>query len=280
MKVETFEPKSEILKKYIKSFYFLTHSENEEKVNYFVFPNTINVLSVYKNVFVNRIENRVVFEGNKNHSFASILYVKFDSPLFVTYSGNIDCISIMFKPLGINAFLDKNLADYVIDEHTTTFEPFDDFEFQMALVFAENSTEQRLQKFEHYLLSELKGFHHPFLNQVLEAIESDENQELSLLKIASKSNITSLTLNRHFEKHIGRTPSKYRKIVRFRKAMAQHANKNESENLIDIAYALQYFDQSHMIKDFKNLTHHNPKDFFRNLDNAPTKNMTFIYPKK
>ncbi len=275
MEIKTFEVKSETLKKYINNYYVLTHSKVQEKCNYLVFPNTKNVLSLYKNVAVNRIENRVVFEGNSFIEFASILYVRFTNPLYVTYKGDVDCISIVFKPLGINAFLSKNLSDYVMDEHTTTFEPFDNFESQISLVFAENSTDERLQKLENYLLSELKGFNHPFLNQVLDAIDNDENQEHSLSKIASKSNITLLTLNRHFEKHIGKTPSKYRKIVRFRKAMNQHANKNESKKLVDIAYALQYFDQSHMIKD---LTHYNPKDFFKNLDNAPTKNMTFIYP--
>ena len=39
MKIELFEPKNEVLKKYIKFIYFGTHSEKEPDVSYLVFPN-------------------------------------------------------------------------------------------------------------------------------------------------------------------------------------------------------------------------------------------------
>jgi AraC-like DNA-binding protein len=280
MKIETFEVRNEVLKKYISNFYTLTNSKTDEKTNYLVFPHTENVLSIYKNVEVKRTRNRVVFRGNSDIEFNSILYVKFNNPLYVTYGGDVGCISIVFKPLGINAFLDKNLSDYVIDEHSTTFEPFENFKNNVLQLFEISDNETRIKNLENYLISKLIGFEHPFLHQVIIDIENEENQDKTLNEIAIKNNVTQKTLIRHFEKHIGKTPSSYRKIARFRKAMTKHSKESNLDNLLDIANAMNYFDQSHMIKDFKSLTDFNPTDFFSNLSTSNDGMVNMIFPKK
>ncbi|WP_353098108.1 helix-turn-helix domain-containing protein, partial [Empedobacter brevis] len=69
-------------------------------------------------------------------------------------------------------------------------------------------------------------------------------------------------LNRIFKKHLGKSPSEYRKIFRFRNSLL---NKKESKNLTELS-SKDYYDQSHFIKDFKSITKRNPNQFFKEVD--------------
>jgi YesN/AraC family two-component response regulator len=40
-------------------------------------------------------------------------------------------------------------------------------------------------------------------------------------------------------------------------------NSAEWKNLTDITYEVGYYDQSYLIKEFRKITNHNPKDFFK-----------------
>lgn len=73
------------------------------------------------------------------------------------------------------------------------------------------------------------------------------------------------TFQRHFTKHIGCSPIDYRRIIRFRNAIEAKLNAKELKSITDITFENNYFDQSHFIKEFKRLTTHNPKEFFKNL---------------
>jgi transcriptional regulator GlxA family with amidase domain len=81
----------------------------------------------------------------------------------------------------------------------------------------------------------------------------------------SKYGISRTTINKHFDLHLCTTPSQFKKVFRFRNAMRRHRLKISAESLADISCDAEYFDQSHMIKDFKSLTSYAPKTFFSKI---------------
>ncbi len=138
--------------------------------------------------------------------------------------------------------------------------------------------EQKIAAMEAYWIGKLKGISHPFLYQAINDMLLPNDRELTISEIAQKSGITQKTLIKHFEQHIGKTPSDFRKIVRFRNALKQKSRENEGGNLTGITYISRYFDQSHMIKDFKVLTGYTPKEFFKKLSSSYDGKICWIFP--
>jgi len=198
--------------------------------------------------------------------------------LLIEYSGAANEITICFKPLGLNAFLEQPVGCYAKnDTLESDFLPFPDFLREMKAIMELPNDEQKIAAMEAYWIRKLKGVSHPFLYQALNDFLLPNNKELSIAEIAKKNKISQKTLIRHFEQHIGKTPSDFRKIVRFRNALKQKAIENTEDNLTDITYLSRYFDQSHMIKDFKMLTGYTPKDFFKKLNSSHDGKISWIF---
>jgi AraC-like DNA-binding protein len=65
--------------------------------------------------------------------------------------------------------------------------------------------------------------------------------------------------------------------MRFRNSIKEKQKKRSFQNLTGLAHAMDFFDQSHMIKDFKSLTGHNPKDFFRKIQSPENSSINWIF---
>ena len=70
-------------------------------------------------------------------------------------------------------------------------------------------------------------------------------------------------VNKIFTKNVGKPAAEYRKIHRFRKAIIK---QRETKSLTELSYDSLFYDQSHLVKDFKQLTHVNPHAFFKKVD--------------
>ena len=78
--------------------------------------------------------------------------------------------------------------------------------------------------------------------------------------LSSILNVTPTTLRNLFNQHIGISPKDLIKIHRIKKALDFEITCEES--LSQVAYHLQYFDQAHFSKDFKDSTGISPKHYF------------------
>ena len=81
-------------------------------------------------------------------------------------------------------------------------------------------------------------------------------------EISSILNVTSTTLRTLFNKHVGISPKDLIKIHRIKKGLGFQVSSEES--LTQIAYHLNYFDQAHFCKDFKDSIGISPKQYYLN----------------
>jgi len=104
--LKTIAPKSQLLQKYIESFY-LFNSAIHGSISYLAFPHTNTGLSFFKGVSIERGSYRVKISEQKAAGDSVCIEVlgKYTRPVFVSYEGAIDEISVVFKPLGINRFI-------------------------------------------------------------------------------------------------------------------------------------------------------------------------------
>lgn len=261
MKIKAYSPLNPLLKKYIECIYILTHTAEEKPAKYITFPSIFTIVSISE-------KSKTVNEGNKliirqcdDNAIETNLVSDFNKPVFVQYEGNINEITIYFKPLAINAFLEHDLSHYNTSNFSE-FLPFEDYRKTMIEILSLQNDTEKVEAVERYWLSKLTGFQHHFLETILSEITCEKNDTLTITELCKKNAISRTTLNKHFGRHICKTPSQFKKILRFRNAINKYASNKARNNLADIAYGVDYFDQSHMIREFKSLTGLSPKAFF------------------
>jgi AraC-like DNA-binding protein len=260
VELKFFKPKNETLSNFIEGYYFLTQKENDSTVEYLTFPNNYSIISVYENTEIIFSENQAILKGKKGIPFESDLICHYKKPIKVICEGRLNEVTFYFKPLGLNAFLEKSLCHYT-NNFFSTFIPFDDYQSTMIVILNETDFEKRRTLIENYWLSKLIGFQHPFLHELIIDIQKD----ISVSELAKKFNTSRQNLSKHFESNLCKSPSDFKKIQRFREALKVHMKKNSKDNLTSLSYDLLFYDQSHLIKDFKSLTGLTPKKFFKTI---------------
>lgn len=264
MKIESFKPKNPLLEPYINSYYFLTNEENVIEKSYLTFPNNYCIISVAFGCELKFDEKKYVVVENKDHASLSTIISNYKKPIQIEYSGNIKELTISFKPLGINHFLQNKLLSYLNDSFEI-FDPFPDYLPTMKSILNTDDLGQARETLENYWLSKLISFDSSFLLQAIDLLEDYDNN-YSIQEIANKCLTSRQNLTKAFVTHLGKTPSDYKKINRFRNALNYFEKQKKVNNLSSILVESTFYDQSHFIKDFKALTGKAPKEFFKNLD--------------
>jgi len=274
MKTESFKPENKELQKYIESFYILTHSRNEEKVSYLTFPTLYSVVAIVLNAENIITSKNITTKFCASKPLETSLICRFNKPICFQYDGDIKEVCIYFKPLGLNAFLEKPLENYS-SSFFDKFIPFSDYEMSMKKILETEDNTFLATKIEEYWLKKLIGFNHPFLFGAINQIQ--ESPHISTFELANEYKISQKTLIKHFKKHLCKTPTEYKKIFRFRKALNEKQISDKTYKLTELAYISNFFDQSHMISNFKSLTGLAPKLFFKNLSKSEGNNINWIF---
>ncbi len=257
--IKTIEPSSPILKKYIECFY-IYNGKASTSFSYVAFPHFNTGLSFLKSASVNRKNWSLQISGNNDVGIHIEILGKYTTPILLEYKGELREISIVFKPAGLNRFFKDNyfsLAPKFSQE----------LKNDVWAQFGESlfSSDDDISKIESFLLSQFWD------NQEVSNIENslklleNNNEQISISDIAIKVGLNIKTFQRHFLKHMGCSPVEYRRICRFRSSLNNKLNNTQLKNLTEITYEEGYYDQSYLIKEFRKITNHNPKDFFRSV---------------
>lgn len=259
MKLDNYKPKNDILKKYIEGYYFISEDKNKKTIKYWTFPNNYCIFSVCQNAKEQFVENQLIITPSKQKNITTGLVSRYSKPIEIVYENLVNEITIYFKPLGINQFIDN--YDMFKESQISNFIPFSDYKEKMENIFNKTNREQQIELLENYWLSKFVKKDFGLMEQILTDVEEDFKIE----KIAEKHNVSRKYINSLFLKHIGKTPTQYRKIYRFRQSLLAY---KKSKNLTTLSHGSLFYDQSHFIKDFKALTKTNPSWFFKNIDTS------------
>lgn len=255
--IKTIPPASPLLKQYIECFYLYT-GEPSSRFRYLVFPHYNTGLSFFKGASVMRKQRCVEISAADYTTVKIEILGKYTYPLLIEYTGKLQEISIVFRPLGLNRFFRDNyhsiapaFSQELVSKEWQTFGE--------TLFTGEND----IIKLESFLLAQLNE-HPDFIRmEKVLSILSDPNNNTSISALAAQAGYTLKTFQRQFKKQMGCSPVEYRRICRFRHSINDRLNSTELKTLTDITYEWGYFDQSYFIKEFKKLTTYNPKEFFK-----------------
>tara|TARA_R110002073_G_scaffold161300_1_gene316878 strand:+ start:1607 stop:2413 length:807 start_codon:yes stop_codon:yes gene_type:complete len=258
MNVKHYKVKNAILQKYIDGYYFMDKEESELPIQYLSFPSNICFVSTTQNSNVKIGQEKIIITPSEKNKIVTDLVVRYSKPFEILFQKPANEITIKFKPLGINRFV-SNVSDYFVSGHYMDFHPFDDLNMEMQSIFGIANRDEQIVRLESYWLSKFKNVKLDRLENIIADIESEQ----SIAEISKKHQISRQYLSRICLKNLGKSPSEYRKVFKFRRALEDFKKVN---NLTELSYESLFYDQSHFIKDFKSLTNINPSLFFKKID--------------
>jgi AraC-like DNA-binding protein len=167
--------------------------------------------------------------------------------------------SVRFKPGGSYPFF--RIPAHLFSNQFVTIEDLLDKEYKLLEEALEESTAgERVQLMDSFLLRKLQPKHWDFVAKA--SRELLQNPTIKITELAYRFNTNYKTLERRFNMVLGITPSELLKIKRFNDAvLAMYSCRFSS--LTAIAYECGYYDQSHFIREFKQLSYFTPREFLK-----------------
>ncbi len=199
-------------------------------------------------------------------------------PFYIEPTGYVNTFAIRFYPYGFANFITipvNNLAN-----KETPIELLFGEQPARALeqkIIQATDTKERIAIIEDFLLEKYKNE---------ETIDKVVKATIDML-VSSKGSVPIHTilqedlskrrqLERNFLKQVGMSPKQLGKVIRLQAALKMLLNQ-QTENLTQIAYESEYYDQAHFTKDFKEFTGTTPKAF---LEDGQMALSTLFYKKE
>jgi AraC-like DNA-binding protein len=281
MDIETFYPNNPVLGKHIEYYYFQKTNSDDFYAEYHAFPNTLQALNIHKNIRCDIDSGTVKITGVKESNYLMVLQGRFQLPLHVQLRGRIDKVTIIFKPLGLNHFMNAPF-NKVAGQYTQVFTEWMEDDTCSAFLhsfYKEDKSENRAPVLEQYLMNRYQP--QPELDILYPSLELLHNfdEQHSIEEVANRSGLNTRTFNRLFLRHIGLTPSAFRKIARFRNSLKNKISSDHPATLTQIGYESNFYDQSYFNKEYKKTTGQTPSKFFNSIDKLADSQLIFRFVK-
>lgn len=262
MAFSSFLPESDFLKQFI-AYYYCDGSQDPLYRNSYVFyPHVNTTVSLYQNAAYQLKETTSTISYDANVKYLKLVTQQ-SLPRRVIQIGKTYKIAIVFKPFGLNRFINEKYSEAVPGE-AQIFVPCHNDEWDQMLdeLFSQNDVSGKARILDEFLLRQYNGVENNVLEKAI-AILSDVDNDSSIGEIAGMINVSRKTLLRYFKSELRTTPELFRTISRFRYALNEKILKNSPEILTELAYRANFFDQAYFIKRFKLLTGVTPTKFFK-----------------
>jgi len=176
-------------------------------------------------------------------------------------TGKVDILVVLFQPHGAKTFFDlpmdefnnqnisiKDLNDKFLNQLTEQIQHAKDN--QTAVRFIEKFLISRLTNFDNY--------NHRRITEVLKSI--NHAHQPNMKSLADIACLSYKQFSRIFTEYLGTSPKEFTRIVRFQRALYMLQN-NPGKDPIELAVDCGFYDQPHLIKEFKTFSGYTPNEY-------------------
>ena len=245
------------LQKYVDSYYFHSCDDIRSDLNYTYYPHIKHAVTVYKDSIAQTNGNLTIVKPLKS-SFSVLYSTVIEGPHKVVIKGNFKKIGIVFKPYGLNHFINKSINDF----HNQTISNFKEWnpQFQKVVekIWETNDLRTRTVLLNSFLNSQKINRTDEVFSTLIDEIINMERVE-SIQNLSERFHLSRKTLYRMFNSELNYSPSKFLKILRFRKSLETYL-ETDKMNLTEVAVA-QFYDQSDFIKNVRQIATTTPRRF-------------------
>ena len=267
-------PAPEILKNDVECFKIAEYT-GEDGIAINVSPSGVPGIVFQQNNGQSAIENIITHSGRIASPPSLFLYGSGTEPSVMHYKrGPRTTIQVIFKPHGLQTLLGINasaLTDGWADLHE-----FSAKDLPAQLIEARNEQE-RMTLLTSFLIARFKQAktRDTLVEESLRFIHTNIGS-MHVKYVLDYLNISERQFERRFTQTVGISPHLYIRVKRFNEAI-RLIKTRQFERLTDVAYALNFYDQSHFIRDIKAFTGITPKSLSQKVDDFHNDQVGYSY---
>lgn len=185
----------------------------------------------------------------------SFVYGKRTRPAQTFTKGPFGLTGVVFKPQGLSTLLNTHPMQF--NDGSVELNEFSRENIGEQLLNAP-SHHERVARLSEFLRAHVdgSGSEDVLVTESLRLIQTGI-RSIRVPQLLKSLNVSERQFERRFVRAIGVSPHQYIRILRFREAV-RLIKSNQFEKLSDVAYDLNYVDQSHFIKDVKAFSGYTP----------------------
>jgi AraC-like DNA-binding protein len=205
---------------------------------------------------------RLYPDGSNENQPATIISGQLRSSISIMSTGRVELFGVRFHPGGAYPLLRMPMR--VLSDRV---EPLDsvigaDADEISETIEAANDFEGRVRAFERFCFERMNGSGtgNDLAARLVQSVIAHRGP-FSVSELSVSSGLGERTLERIFQRFVGLSPKTFARIVRFQHVV-RRIEAAESESLLDTALDLGYYDQSHMIREFREFAGKSPLAYF------------------
>jgi len=179
----------------------------------------------------------------------------------IVNNGTVSMIVVVFQPSGSMAFFDLPANEFRHNNISLGDIDINELKILEQKIQETIDTKRCIDFIEEYLRRQLhvsKDYNHKRMSTVINEINNQPQVNINILSdIACLSN---KQFTRIFTQYIGTTPKEFLRTIRFQRALYLLQVKSQT-SLTRLSLECGYYDQSHLIKDFKTFSGYTPTEF-------------------
>jgi AraC-like DNA-binding protein len=175
-----------------------------------------------------------------------------------------ELLVVNFKDDAFYRYFGDVLQEMPLAEHPDTFLHTNCFEQLWERLSKMNATAERIQALLQFCESYIKE-RSPIAAQL--AGFSDETQS-EVKAVAAEMNVSERTVQKEYKKQFGYTSKEKQRHQRFLKTISELQSKGGAVDWQEVAYRFGYYDQSHLIRDFKHYLGVSPEQYLKSRANS------------
>ncbi|MCK4662618.1 MAG: AraC family transcriptional regulator [Bacteroidales bacterium] len=186
----------------------------------------------------------------------------------IVVTGNLSTFSVTLLPQGAMMFFDLPLIELYDQTIPLQYLQKDAIDKVESDLFESKTFSEKVFVIENFLAQKfLKNYREYDAARINGSIRliNQTNGIVSINTLASRACLSRKQYERIFGDSVGISPKRFLRIIRFQNAIFRK-QLNSKIRLTDLAYDCGYYDQSHMINDFKYLSGMTPKQYFSDCE--------------
>ena len=206
--------------------------------------------------------NRPLIEGSRR---VQIVGLQTHCRVRLRFTGNIDTFMIFFQPTGMHHLFSApmhELTDTAQEARAVFGAGIDELADRLSVG---RSFEERVCIANAYLVRRSSGCPIPDRVTIAAMAILHQRGQIQVPALAEQACMSSRQLERRFIREIGLPPKLYARIARFESALESKA-LSSNESWTEITNRLGYFDQMHLIRDFKEFSGKVPTNLISQLE--------------
>jgi AraC-like DNA-binding protein len=232
------------LTSYIDAYYVLRRDSSFKPVKRYIYADGLAEIFVNFGSSIPMVDDKIPLKPGRLYFGGTMTATS-----YITGQPDSRFVGVRFKPGGLSAFYKLNQFEFV-DKIVDLPQPE-----LYSIMYDDNKFVERLNRFFTRNLNP-RVAHILSISETVYALRG----QITVDALAKQNNISTRSLERHFNLTLGIGPKEFIKVVRFHNLIKKLQTKESQESLLRIAYEMGYYDHSHLSKEVKRYGGQNPSD--------------------